>query len=112
MCNAILLLLLFIMPSVLFGGEADVKPEAKSEGKADFFLTIKDNLISLNAKDALLKEVIEEIGRRMKIEVIAHIPEEEKVTIEFEGLSIRDAIERVSTNYVYLMDSEKGRSSK
>ncbi len=110
----ILLISLLIIPSALFGGEADGNPEAKSEDKADFVLTINEGLISLNAKNASLKEIVEEIGRRMKIEVDAHIPKDEKVTLEFEKLSLEDAIKRLSTNYVCLMDSKKeeGRITK
>jgi len=108
-----------IIPAALFGGEADKKSkvvrqgslqeESKSESKADFVLTIKDNLISLSAKDASVKEIIEEIGRRVKIEVVASISKEEKITIEFNKLSIEDAIKRLReyANIVYLKYSEK-----
>jgi len=106
MCNAmkgieklfwvsILLLPLLIIPDTLFGGEADKKSEVDSKSKADFVLTIKDSLISLTAKDASLKEIVEEIGRRMKIEVVADISEEEKITIRFDKLSLEDAIKRL-----------------
>ena len=79
----------------------------QAESKSDFVLTIKDSLISLTAKDASLKEIVEEIGRRMKIEVVANISEDEKITIHFEKLSIEDAIKRLSTNYIYVADLEK-----
>ena len=46
--------------------------------KADFVLTIKDNLISLKAKYSPLIEILEEIGRKMNIEVLALLPEQEK----------------------------------
>jgi hypothetical protein len=108
----LLFLPLFIFTSALFGGEAGRKVDYKKEDKSDFVLTVKENLISLNAKDASLKEIIEEIGRSMKIEVVANIPEEEKVTMEFEKLSIEDVIKRLSVNYVYLIDSEKGKITK
>lgn len=103
----ILLLPFLITPAPLFAEGADRKTEQKSESKADFVLTIKDDLISLKAKDVALKEILEEIGQRMKIEVVANIPEQEKVSIEFEKLSLEDAIKRLSTNYGYLMDTAK-----
>ena len=87
--------------------EADEKSEAESESRADFVLTIKDSLISLTAKDASLKEITEEIGRRMKIEVVADISEEEKITIRFDKLSLEDAIKRLKTSYAYVWNSEK-----
>lgn len=108
----IFLLSLLIIPAVLFGEEADKKPEGKPDSRTDFVLTIKDDLISLSAKDASLKEVVEEIGKRMKIKVVANIPEEEKVTTEFDRLSLEDALKRLSRNYVYEKESEKGKITK
>jgi hypothetical protein len=60
-----------VAPAQIFAGEAETNPKGKPATKADFVLTVKDNLISLKAKDALLKEVLEEIGRRMKIDVVS-----------------------------------------
>ncbi len=103
----VILLPFVLIPSVLFGGEDEKKVEGKSESKTELVLTIKDDVVSLSAKDASLKEIIEEIGRKMKIEVIANITEEEKVTLKFDRLSIGDALEKLTTNYGYVMDSEK-----
>jgi len=104
---SILLLLLLIIPASLFGKEADKKYEAQAKSKSDFVLTIKDSLISLTAKDASLKKIAEEIGRRMKFEVVADISEEEKITIRFDKLSLEDAIKRLRTSYAYVWNSEK-----
>jgi len=79
----------------------------QSESKSDFVLTIKDSLISLTAKDASLKEIVEDMGRRMKIEVVADISEEEKITIRFDKLSLEDAIKKLRTSYAYVWNSEK-----
>jgi len=79
----------------------------RQKSRADFVLTIKDSLISLTAKDASLKQIVEEIGRRMKIEVFADISEEEKITIRFDKLSLEDAIKRLRTSYAYIWNSEK-----
>lgn len=103
-----LLLPLFVAPNDTFGGEADRKPKGKSAGKPDFVLTVKDNLISLTAKDASLKEVLEEIGRRMKIDVVANVPSNEKTSAGFEKLSLEEALKRLSTNYSYITETEKG----
>jgi hypothetical protein len=63
LCIIHIILSLLIIPSVLFGEEAD--------GNASFDLTIQDNLISLSAQEASLKEIAEEIGRTIYIEVDA-----------------------------------------
>ena len=104
---SIFLISLLITPNFLFGGEADKKYEIEAKNRADFVLTIKDSFISLTAKDAPLKEIVEEIGRRMKIEVVADISDEEKITIRFDKLSLKDAIKRLSTSYAYVWNSEK-----
>ena len=105
--TVIFLLILLTAPSAISGGEkTDNGSKEESENKIDLTLTIKDNLISLRAKDASLKNILEEIGREMKIEVVASIPEEEKVTIDFDKLSITEALKKLSTNYGYVMDSE------
>ena len=96
-------------PARIFAAEAERMPKGKPVTKVDFVLTVRDNLISLKAKDASLKEVLEEIGRRMKIDVIAGIPDTTKVTAEFENLSVEEAVNRLSTNYSYVMDSTTGQ---
>jgi hypothetical protein len=83
--------------------------ETKKEGSADFDLVIQDDLISLDARDASLKKIVEEIGRRMDIEVDAQIGEDEKVTEQFEKLSLEEALDRLSANYAYLLDPEKDK---
>lgn len=103
----LLLLPLLVIPATIFGGESDKKIEGEAKGKADFVLTIKDDLISLSAKDASLKEIIEDLGSSMKIDVIGNIPQEEKINVEFDKLSLKESLEKLSSNYGYLMDSEK-----
>jgi hypothetical protein len=97
-----------VAPAQIFAVEAETNPKGKPATKADFVLTVKDNLISLKAKEALLKEVLGEIGRRMKIDVVGGIPDTKKITAEFENLSIEEAVNRLSTNYSYVMDSTNG----
>jgi len=103
----IILLPLLMIPTILFGVEANNKLEGKSESQADYILLVKESLVSLKAKDASIKEILEEIGRRMKIEVVANIPKEEKITIEFDMLYLGDAIKRFRTSYAYITETEK-----
>ena len=97
---------IFLFMSMIFVGTFAIAGE-ETERKTGFDLVIKDNLISLNAKDASLKQIVEEIGRRMDIKVDAHIAEDEKITEKFERLTLEDALKRLSVNYVYLLNSEK-----
>jgi len=43
----------------------------------------------------------------MKIEVVAAISEEEKITIRFDKLSLEDAVKKLRTSYAYVWNSEK-----
>jgi hypothetical protein len=71
----------------VLGAEAEKRsPTGKPAAKPDFVLTIKDNLVSLTATNASLKKVLEVIGQRMSIEVLALLPDQEKITTEFEQL--------------------------
>jgi type II secretory pathway component GspD/PulD (secretin) len=78
----------------------------------EILLTIQDNLISLNANEASLKEIIEEIGRKMNIEVVAHLSRKEKVSIEFYRLKIDEVLielrEYVKIAYI-IKNSEIGQ---
>lgn len=103
----IILLPLLIIPTILSGGEADKNPERIPEIQADYVLMVKKNHISLKANDASLKDILEEIGRRMKIDVIANITREQKITIELDMMYLGDALKRFKTNYAYITISEK-----
>jgi hypothetical protein len=105
------IILILIIPTPLFGEEAQRKSRRKSDTKSDFVLTIEDGLISLDAKDALLKQIVEEIGSKMKIDVIIRVPEEMKITTKFDGISLKDAIERLRgyADIIYFRDSDSDK---
>jgi hypothetical protein len=105
---ALLLLLPMLRTPDTIAGEADRSSKGKLATKADFVLAVKDNLISLEAKNASLKEILEEIGRKMNIEVLALLPEQEKLTTEFENVPLEEAIERLLRNYPHLAVSQEG----
>jgi len=79
----------------------------ESESKGSYSLTINENLITLSATNASLREIVEDIGLRMKVEVVTHISHDETISLKFDNLSLEESIRRLSTNHVYLMDSEK-----
>ena len=99
-----------ITATQIFEGEAQTSAKGKPATKADFVLTVNGNLISLQAKDASLKDVLEEIGRKINIEVFALLSEQEKTTVGFENLPLKEAIERLIRNYPHLIVSQEGDS--
>jgi hypothetical protein len=107
--NIVLLLVLSLLaPPGAFGAGTEISPKGKPAAKPDFVLTVNNNLISLKAEGASLKEILEEIGRRMKVDVVTGISDTQKITAEFENLSIEEAVNRLSTNYSYVIDSTNG----
>ncbi len=116
-----LLLVGLLVPVLSTAQVVDEKTESSAKEKpatkanfgptqsVEFTMTVKDNLISLKAKDASLIEVLEEIGRRMNIEVLALLPEQEKITTEFEKLPLEEAIKRLSENHSHLIVSQEDR---
>ena len=103
----IILLPLLMIPTILFGREADKQPEWNSERQVGYILKVKGDFISLKAKNASIKKILEDIGRRMKIEVVANVPREEKITVELDMMYLGDAIKRFRTNYAYITEPEE-----
>ena len=99
-------LLHLILPAVLHGSELNQNSNEEFEKKVKYELSVKDNLITLNAEDAFLKKILEDIGQRMNIEVFARIPAEDKITIRFANLTLEDALKKFRTNYALVTDSK------
>jgi len=70
-------------------------------------ISIEDHRITLKAEDASLKSILEAIGQQMDIEVVARIPEEEKITVQFEDQSLEEALKRFKVNYALVADSKE-----
>jgi hypothetical protein len=85
--------------------------EGTSAPQTTFVLTIHDDLIWLSAKKASLKAMIEEIGRRMHIQVDVQIPAAATVTLAFEQLPLPEVLQRFGryVNYGYVEQWEGGK---
>ena len=88
----LVLLLQLIIPAVLSGSESTQISNEEFKKKVKYELSIKNSLITLNAEDAFLKKILEDIGQRMNIEVFARIPAEDKITIRFANLTLEEAL--------------------
>jgi septum formation inhibitor MinC len=110
-CLIIVLLTFLMIPSILSGMEADKTPKQNSMSQGKYVLEVKGDNISLKAKDASLKDILEELGRRMKIEVIVNIPRDQKITTELDMMYLEDALKRFKTNYAYITKTGKQKGS-
>ena len=102
----IFMLSLLVIPTEIFGWEESKKAEEELERNTDFDLLIKDGNITLSANAASLKEILKEIGSKMKVEVVGYIPEEEEVSVGFANLSIKETLEKLGLNYGCIKDTE------
>ena len=100
------LLLHLTLPAVLSGSESNQINNDIFEKKVKYELSIKDNLITLNAEDAFLKKILEDIGQKMNIEVFTRIPAEDKITIQFTNLPLEGVLKKFKTNYALVTDSK------
>ena len=75
---------------------------------------IKGNLLTLHAVNASLKSVIQQIGAKLKIEVVIHLKDEETITLDFEELDTIKAIDELSkfANFIYYKDAKTGKVKK
>jgi type II secretory pathway component GspD/PulD (secretin) len=100
------LLLHLTLPAVSSGSEPNQITNDIFEKNMKYELSIKENLITLNADDAFLKKILEDIGQRMNIEVFARIPVEDKITIKFSDLPLEEVLKKFKTNYALVTDSK------
>lgn len=107
----LLLLCLLIAPNRILGGEAKREPRVESVSNLNFILTVHEGLLSLMAEDASIKEIIEEVGRRMSVEVVAQIIEEEKITIAFDKLTLENVLKRLR-RYVNIASLSRSSSER
>jgi hypothetical protein len=105
LCRAMLLVLfpLGLLPATLWGGQAS---NERSSPQA-FVLTVHEQRLSLRAREASLTAILTQIGRELGIDVVAHLPEDETITVAFDDLPVVEALKKLSTNYAYVVDTAK-----
>jgi len=105
---AMTILTLGLWASALFGEGLEPSTQGASTSIGNFVLTVEANRLSLDAQDASLRAILEEIGRKMHLEVLGEIPAQETITAAFHNLPLEQALHQLSSNFGYQMKSEKG----
>ena len=105
---AMMILTLGLCASTLFGQGLEISTQKPAASSGNFVLTVEANRLSLEAQDASLRAILEEIGRKMQIEVLGEIPAQETITAKFRNLPLEQALHRLSSNFGYQMKSEEG----
>jgi hypothetical protein len=67
-----------------------------------------DGRLSLWAQEAPLKAIFDAIGRQLSIDVMSRIPEDERITLAFDQLSLAEALKRFRpfVHYAALEDAK------
>ena len=100
---------LLVLPSV---AEPISPATASQKASQNFTVSTNDGLVSVQATEASLKDIIERIADALGIEVEAQVGDQKKVTVEFQDLTLDQAMERLSGNYAYTTDSDGAKISK
>jgi hypothetical protein len=95
---------------------AEQSPTAKPLGQGAFQVAVSQGNLSLDANQAPLAKVLEEIGKQSGIAVDSNIGPEEKITIRLENVSIEDGFKRLTRNvtiiYTQGLKEKKGRITR
>jgi hypothetical protein len=93
-----------LLPVVLWGQEvSDDVPSPQH-----FVLTVHEQRLSLRAREASLSAILAQIGRALGIDVVAHLPADETITVAFDQLPLDEALKQLSPNYAYVVDTARG----
>lgn len=84
---------------------------ANSGSNQKFSISVQADLITLHANAASLKSIILEMGKQLGVPVKADVSDQEKVTISFNNLPVKEALKRLTPNYAVL-DNKDGKIAK
>ena len=105
---AMTILTLGLCASAFFGQRLEASTQPPTASIGNFVLTVEGDRLSLEAQEASLRAILEEIGRKMHLEVLGEVPAQETVTAAFHDLPLEQALHRLSSNFGYQMKSEEG----
>ena len=78
------------------------------QGEKSFHLSISGGLISLHARDAELRDILEEISSKTGVEITIFAPLESKISISFENLPLGKALEMMTSNRCVVFSAKPG----
>jgi hypothetical protein len=82
-------------------------------GRSDLRVDVAGGAASVEARDATVKEVLEEIARQSGLVIVPYAPLDERVTLKFEHLPLSEALRRILRDRSFaLQQNEGGRRGK
>ncbi|MBI5375383.1 MAG: S8 family serine peptidase [Candidatus Schekmanbacteria bacterium] len=99
--NFIIPLLFFLLLSSLFlTSQLSFAVEQPTLSLGVSQLDLKDNKLSVDAKDAYVKDLLKSISAKSGIDIEVDESITDKITIKFEGLSLEEGIQKIAGNWV------------
>jgi hypothetical protein len=86
---------LCLILSLRVGAEVAPNPATPQVLSSSFVLTVHERALSLQAEDASLRAIMEELGRQTRIDVQVHLSVDTRVTLAFAQLPLAEAIEHL-----------------
>ena len=105
-------LFLCVFSHSLIGGEVVNQVPTDSMVNSSYVLNIRHERISLEATEASVKAIVEQIGRELEFQVDAYVTEDENVTTHFDSLDIEQAIKKLSDNYALFHEEGSGKITR
>jgi hypothetical protein len=104
------ILSVFLLLGSTMSGPAATDPSSTTP----YELTITDDRVSLRVTDGSVVMLVEDLGRRLDFEVIAHGVSDARVTLDFEGIPIREALRTICkpVGYVEVTDPSTGKTAR
>lgn len=100
--------LLILSILLMFSGAADAQQSQPGKTKPGTFqVKVNKGLVSLEANEASVAKIFEEIGKQAGITVDSNIAPDEKISIQFDRIPLEDAMKRLAKNvsFSYAQDS-------
>lgn len=89
----------------------NVANAANGGSNQKFTISVQADLITLHANAASLKSIILEMGKQLGVSVKADVSDQEKVTVSFNNLPVKEALKRLTPNYA-VVDNKDGKIAK
>lgn len=74
---------------------AAVMQPATDASQSQFLVAITDELVTVKAGNASVRSLLDEIARQSNLVVVSHIPLTARVTLQFERLPLREALDLI-----------------
>jgi type II secretory pathway component GspD/PulD (secretin) len=103
---------ILLVPFIWLALTSPVGAQQSQKAKAQpgtFQMKVNKGLVSLEANEAPVAKIFEEIGKQAGIVVDSNIGPEEKITIQFDQTPLEEAMKRLAKNvsFSYAQDSNK-----